>query len=180
VYVLDVSDPAQPQRLSDAIRTRGVVYGLSYQANRLYIAVGRAGLEIWDMTNPGAPARLGYCDTPGNAYGVAVIGDYAFVANGDSGLHVLQFCGGGVQETMNDGRGKMNDGPTVVRGILHLPASGVERGASSVLLDASGRKIMALHPGANDVSRLAPGVYFVRAVSREPSTESCRKVVIQR
>jgi len=41
------------------------------------------------------------------------------------------------------------------------------------LLDVSGRSVMTLKPGPNDVSRLAPGVYFIRsgpsAVSREPS-----------
>jgi hypothetical protein len=29
------------------------------------------------------------------------------------------------------------------------------------LLDISGRKVLDLRPGENDVSRLAPGVYFV-------------------
>ncbi|MFO7650152.1 MAG: YncE family protein, partial [bacterium] len=46
--------------------------------------------------------------------------------------------------------------PTVVRGILRLPQP-----ASGTLLDASGRAVLALKDGANDVSRLAPGVYFV-------------------
>ncbi|MEO0079284.1 MAG: hypothetical protein ABIK44_01215, partial [candidate division WOR-3 bacterium] len=51
---------------------------------------------------------------------------------------------------------------TIVRAVLFLPsASGVAHGASSVLLDITGRKVMELSPGANDVSRLAPGVYFV-------------------
>jgi len=46
------------------------------------------------------------------------------------------------------------------------------------LLDISGRKVMDLRPGANDVSRLAPGVYFVRAVSRELSAMGSQKVVL--
>lgn len=45
---------------------------------------------------------------------------------------------------------------TVVRGSLHLPLS-----ASRFLLTAAGRRVMELVPGANDVSHLAPGVYFV-------------------
>ena len=49
------------------------------------------------------------------------------------------------------------------------------------LLDATGRQVIELVPGDNDVSFLAPGVYFVRpgpsAVSGEPSV--VRKVVIQ-
>lgn len=51
---------------------------------------------------------------------------------------------------------------TVVRSVLRLPASGVGREASNVLLDATGRHVLALRPGPNDISSLAPGVYFVR------------------
>ena len=59
--------------------------------------------------------------------------------------------------------------PTVVRGVLYLPGLGTrsELPGSSVmsraaLLDAAGRKVLDLRPGANDVSGLVPGVYFVR------------------
>jgi hypothetical protein len=48
------------------------------------------------------------------------------------------------------------------------------------LYDASGRKAAALRPGPNDISRLAPGVYFVRsepsAASHQPSAVT--KVVV--
>ncbi len=77
---------------------------------------------------------------------------------------------------------------TVIRGVLVLPRdmteirSGIsDRVPRPVLLDAAGRRVMALHAGANDVSRLAPGVYFVRepsAVSGQPS--AVRKVILQR
>jgi hypothetical protein len=54
---------------------------------------------------------------------------------------------------------------TVNRGCLLVPATpGGERPAATWLLDAAGRKAMALIPGTNDISRLAPGVYFVRSV----------------
>jgi DNA-binding beta-propeller fold protein YncE len=49
----------------------------------------------------------------------------------------------------------------------------------SALLDPTGRKVLDLKPGANDVRHLAPGVYFVReasGVKREAS--SVRKVVL--
>jgi len=67
--------------------------------------------------------------------------------------------------------------PTIVRGVLSLPlASGGTRGASSVLLDITGRKVLDLKPGRNEVRALPAGVYFVRqAVSRQTT-----KVVIQR
>ena len=70
---------------------------------------------------------------------------------------------------------------TIVRGVLYLGVGSRHYSACRAeLLDAAGRKVLDLRPGANDVSHLAPGVYFVRAVSRELSAASCRKVVVQR
>ncbi len=72
---------------------------------------------------------------------------------------------------------QMISAATIVRGVLELPlAQGLERRASSVLLDISGRKVMALRPGANDVRGLAPGVYFVR----EAQAQGVLKVVVTR
>jgi DNA-binding beta-propeller fold protein YncE len=87
---------------------------------------------------------------------------------------------GGVEETMNDERRATNSRPTVVRGVLCLPqAAGLKPQASS-LMDAAGRKAMELRPGPNDIRALAPGVYFVRAVSGKLSAAGCHKVVITR
>ncbi len=51
----------------------------------------------------------------------------------------------------------------------------------AALLDISGRKVLDLHAGPNDVRSLAPGVYFVReeqSGSRGQSASSVRKVVL--
>jgi hypothetical protein len=73
-------------------------------------------------------------------------------------------------------------GATIVRGVLFLPeARGEKRDARGKLLDIGGRRVMDLRPGANDVSGLSPGVYFVRqasGVGREASKVS--KVVVPR
>ncbi len=73
--------------------------------------------------------------------------------------------------------------PTIVRGQLVLRAAvGGERPAvGTCLLDATGRRVLDLHPGPNDVSRFAPGVYFVRAVADgQLKADAVRKVVLQR
>ncbi|MCX6842707.1 MAG: hypothetical protein NTX53_10540 [candidate division WOR-3 bacterium] len=67
-------------------------------------------------------------------------------------------------------------GPTIVRGILFLPPSHFTLHSS--LFSLSGQKVMSLRPGPNDVSRLTPGVYFVRGVQTRAPT--IRKVVIAR
>jgi hypothetical protein len=86
-----------------------------------------------------------------------------------------------VAETPNDEVRTMSRQPTIVRGVLMWSATTPSLRARGELLDISGRKVLDLKPGANDVSRLAPGVYFVReepsAASRQPS--AVRKVVIQ-
>jgi YVTN family beta-propeller protein len=69
---------------------------------------------------------------------------------------------------------------TIIRGVLVLP--GIDRGTPetrSVLLDISGREVMELHSGVNDVRALAPGVYFVRqASSMGRDASSVTKVVL--
>jgi hypothetical protein len=67
---------------------------------------------------------------------------------------------------------------TVVRGVLFLNGDCPRTGTvpKAALLDVSGRKVLDLHAGANDVSRLSPGVYFVR----EAQAQAVRKVVVQR
>jgi hypothetical protein len=93
---------------------------------------------------------------------------------------------GGVEETMNDApsdgcrrgqRGMVNGRPTIVRGVLMLGAVGSRQNTAyrAELLDISGRKVMELVAGDNDLSRLAPGVYFVRGGSSR-----VRKVVVTR
>jgi len=60
------------------------------------------------------------------------------------------------------------------------PGAGFDR---VELCDATGRRVKIVALGASgrvDVRSLAAGVYFVRAVSREPSAVSCHKVIVQR
>jgi YVTN family beta-propeller protein len=112
-----------------------------------------------------------------------------YVANsGGSSISVLRDSGGGIEENFKPQAAGSRSAATVIRGVLVLPGLGTRSelpGRNSVmsraaLLDISGRKVLDLRPGANNVRALAPGVYFVRAVSREPSAVSCRKVVIAR
>jgi len=91
----------------------------------------------------------------------------------------------GVEETPNGEVRATKDGPTVVRGVLVLDELGTRSelpGRNSVmsravLLDASGRKVLDLHPGANDVRALAPGVYFVREAQAQAQARAVRKVI---
>jgi hypothetical protein len=74
-----------------------------------------------------------------------------------------------------------NSGATIVRGVLLLGKPTGPSPSTSWLLDISGRKVLDLHSGANDVRALAPGVYFVRSASGvEREASSVTKVVVTR
>jgi hypothetical protein len=65
-------------------------------------------------------------------------------------------------------------GTTIFHNVLSLPVSPSTIPTS--LFDMTGRRVMPLRPGANDVRSLSPGVYFVR----EAQTQAVRKIVITR
>ncbi len=65
-------------------------------------------------------------------------------------------------------------GGTIVRGVLCLAGDASRKPQAASLLDISGRKVVNLRSGANDVSRLVPGVYFVR----DGETAGVRRVVL--
>lgn len=64
--------------------------------------------------------------------------------------------------------------PAIVRGVLYLPERTGAAG-KPVLVDITGRRVLELVSGANDVRGLAPGVYFIRTAGGVN-----RKVVIAR
>ncbi|MEO0020473.1 MAG: hypothetical protein ABIK47_07575 [candidate division WOR-3 bacterium] len=77
-------------------------------------------------------------------------------------IYVLRDVVPGVEEKKVEMSGNLSL-PTVIRNVLKWePVSGHR---SSVLLDVSGRKVLDLLPGANDIRHLAPGVYFVHILS---------------
>lgn len=89
-------------------------------------------------------------------------GGTALLAGTRTGACWLLDCGVGAGEA-GDVRRAARPGASIVRGSLVLdrgPAA--DNGQPVALLNAAGRKVMDLRPGPNDLSRLVPGVYFVR------------------
>jgi hypothetical protein len=70
---------------------------------------------------------------------------------------------------------------TILRGVLEMPPAASHKPQGAKLLDASGRSVLDLHSGPNDVSRLAPGIYFVHSASGAGHTApSVAKLVVTR
>jgi len=67
---------------------------------------------------------------------------------------------------------------TMVHNVLFLAERPSSSLSANYLLDIGGRRVLALKPGANDVSRLSPGVYFVREAQAQAQAQAVRKVVI--
>ena len=90
----------------------------------------------------------------------------------------------GIQETPS-AELRPTNGVTILRGVLFLPRDGAGHDPNArhlgscpkpVMLDASGRRVMPLRPGANDVGSLSPGVYFVRGTQ----ARAVRKIILTR
>lgn len=146
------------------------------------------GDTLWTITMGGDSddVALCMCPTRDTSYYLAGFTDSRGAGNHD--FWVLRFGHDttGIAEPSppecHAGRPRL--GPTVVRGTLfdgrasaHVPCS------PRFLFDASGRRAIELVPGANDVSRLASGVYFLvgEGSAGRGSERSCiGKVVIGR
>jgi YVTN family beta-propeller protein len=88
---------------------------------------------------------------------------------------VYRTWGLGIEEPTARPRTMHAPGASLLRGTLFLQEARDHSDPAASLLDITGRKARELRFGANDVSHLAPGVYFVKLSSRGPT----RKVVIQ-
>ena len=151
---------------------RDLVLGEWYSSVRLYANVGTdtnpgfAGYINLVEPDPdsflnGNPPRVNFTDWDGDGDRDMITCDYygsVFLRRNITPI--------GIAETIDDERATMTAGPTIVRGVLFWSeAQGEGREAKGVLSDALGRRVLDLVPGANDVSRLAPGVYIVRSAA---------------
>jgi YVTN family beta-propeller protein len=150
--------------------------------NRVYCISGSDSVTVIDGRTNQVVAAIPVGDYPtAICHGLAQ--NRVFVANNwSSSISVLRDSTVGVQETPN-GEVRRTNAATVVRGVLFLPeARGEKREARSELLDISGRKVLDLSPGANDVSGISPGVYFIReqsvVSSQHSGSPNVRKVVL--
>jgi len=86
-WIVDISDPKVPTLTNFKLPagTRGV-YILGSLA---YLASGKNGLLIIDISDRSAPFLVGAFDTSGSAQGVYVSDNYAYLADGNAGLSVV-------------------------------------------------------------------------------------------
>lgn len=99
LQIFDISNPAAPIARGSASVTNQawdvvvvgqyayVTYGSGVQQ---VPASSKSGLQIFNISNPNNPTKVGEYKTLGNnSYNVAVVGNYAYIADGTSGLQIV-------------------------------------------------------------------------------------------
>jgi len=81
LFIIDVSNPANPFRLSFAFPPTGFAWDVKVSGNRAYVANYDGGLWIVNISNPVSPQTAAIYDTPGFASGVYVDSPYVYVAD---------------------------------------------------------------------------------------------------
>jgi hypothetical protein len=163
---------------------RDLVLGEWYSSVRFYANIGTDTNPVFntfinlvqpdpDSFSNGNPPRINFTDWDGD-------GDLDMITCDYYGSVFLRenITPAALEETMNDKRGTMPAGATLVRGVLNLPASAFTLHSS--LFSLSGQKVLDLRPGANDVGALNPGIYFIREGQAQAQTQAVRKVIIAR
>jgi hypothetical protein len=85
VYLVDLSDPRSPRRLSSILPAESSL-AVSVAGEKLYVACGSAGLFAYDVSRPDAPVLSYHLSTPGPARGLASKDSILYVMCGDSGV----------------------------------------------------------------------------------------------
>ncbi|MDH7512422.1 MAG: hypothetical protein QHH14_05705 [Clostridiales bacterium] len=87
LVVLDLSDLKKPTLLSQLYLGGG--YAIAVRQKTAYVAAGKEGLKIIDVSDPKSPLLKGGMDTNGEARDVALSKSYAFIADGAEGLVII-------------------------------------------------------------------------------------------
>ncbi|MDX1998703.1 MAG: Ig-like domain-containing protein [Thermoanaerobaculia bacterium] len=73
------------------LKIPGAANAVELHGDHAVVASGATGLYVVDVTNPLAPEIVGAVDTPGNANDLVIVGDYAYVADGN-GLVIVDLA----------------------------------------------------------------------------------------
>jgi hypothetical protein len=87
LVILDLTDLKKPAFLSQLYLGGG--YAITVREKTAFVASGKKGLNIIDISDPKSPILKAKVDTDGEARDVAVSRSYAFVADGHGGLIIV-------------------------------------------------------------------------------------------
>jgi hypothetical protein len=138
--------------------------------------------EVWHHTGAwnGISTWIGFCQADNT--GAVVLCNMSWVHGSILGVigPALLDWAAGVEDSPLPQPAEFRPGATIARNVLFLPPSPFP--AHYSLFSIDGRTVLGLAPGANDVSRLAPGVYYIGCCSESGNqrwVESPRRKVIK-
>jgi DNA-binding beta-propeller fold protein YncE len=166
-----VEVPGNPDAIAVS-PTSGLVY-VACLDNHVVVLSRDGSRVVRDLAVSAAPLTLEFGGVPPRLY----VGHFNTTM-----LHVIRDTAAGVTEHKSEPpSGRLSE--TICRGVLrHLPTANSPQ-LPAGLLDITGRRVMDLKSGENDIRHVAPGVYFVREEGPRilgSKGSSVRKIVIQR
>ena len=196
LQVIDITNPQSPEIVASVPTPAD--QGVAVSSMHAYVLNQFTGLQVIDITNPQSPQIVGGIPTRGNAYGLAVSGDFAYVAENNDGMSpgallVLPAqCSAATSAGHDVGQGPRQAGPLwawpnpAVESVALSFAVPSEQNPSLRIYDVSGRHIRTLvtesrssgeqellWDGKDDQGRsLASGTYFVRLLWAQGSATS--------
>ncbi|MDP8240518.1 MAG: choice-of-anchor D domain-containing protein, partial [Candidatus Hatepunaea meridiana] len=84
--IIDVSDPEHPELLGS--NRNGSPHGTVIRDEYAYTG-NDGGLMVFDISDPEHPEQVGNCDVEGWIWDIEVIGDYAYVSDGERGFGII-------------------------------------------------------------------------------------------
>jgi len=91
-WVVDIKVPDSPVSIVGSIKTTNNLSAMYVSGDYAYLTDLKKGLQLIDISNPTSPVRSGFFETPGFAFSVYVLGNYAYVGQGPntrSGLQIV-------------------------------------------------------------------------------------------
>ena len=96
MIIIDQADPAAPKLVGESIVLPDTIQDIALQDDFAYVAAGRGGLRIIDISDPAEPEVVGHYNWDGFAAHVAVEGNTAYVVGNEAetgvtghGLHII-------------------------------------------------------------------------------------------
>ncbi|MCX7787543.1 MAG: hypothetical protein N2442_07585 [Spirochaetes bacterium] len=86
--IINVSNPAQPTKVSSLTLTKGGTR-IKFGQNCIFIASSE-GIEYVDVAAPSNPKKIGFLPEPMSANGMSISGDYVYIADGGGGAGKLK------------------------------------------------------------------------------------------
>jgi hypothetical protein len=126
---------------------------------------------LWQLAADCHRAGLYDLDRDGRAEVIVCVPGYNTV--------IYKFVAIGVEEPRPPFANRQPPSATVCRGILNLQSTIEDRQSKMLLVDVSGRKVMQLRPGPNDVRRLPPGLYFLRMANSEGRMANTKVLIVE-